>query len=160
MTPGEQIGLCGRTGNWSCAHAHTELTYARPSSWYQWPYGWARFQVEAVYQNPYTWWQAATALVLADGGQPIPPETVKMLEDWQLAGWVMAQLWQWAGIPFNPEAGTTKAWIKFLREGTYLGRPRTEERPYGEGDEAGVWVEHDYGCLFYRTRDGQSSITG
>lgn len=83
-----------------------------------------------------------------------------MLETWQLKGWILSSLYEWAGIPFNPDSGTATAWCDFLRKGTYLGRPRTEERPYGEGDQAGVWIEYEGGCLLYRLSDGQASITG
>jgi len=37
LSPGDPIGLCGRTGGWDCAHAHTELLTGPPASWWQWP---------------------------------------------------------------------------------------------------------------------------
>lgn len=161
LNPGDPIGLCGRSGGWDCAHGHTELLTSAPrDGWYTWPYGWSRAQVEAQYYDPSAWWSAASALVLAEGQQPIPPETVMLLEDWQVKGWILSTLYEWAGIEYNPDSGTAQAWVDFLRKGTYLGRPRTGERAYGSGDQAGVWQEYDYGCLFYRLSDGQSSITG
>ena len=83
-----------------------------------------------------------------------------LLEDWQCRLWLLGPLHESAGIPFNPDSGTAHAWVKFLREGKYLGRPRTEERMYGEGDQIGYWVEYEHGVLCYRVSDGASSITG
>jgi hypothetical protein len=161
LVPGQPIGPCGRSGGWDCAHAHTELLTGPPYyGWYQWPYGWSRAQVEANYWNPSQWWAAASALVLAEGNQPIPPEVVAVLTDWQIKNWIMPDLWQWQGIDYNPEAGTSQGWVNALRAGHYLGRPRTGERPYGEGNEAGVWVEHEHGLLVYRFSDDQASWTG
>jgi hypothetical protein len=162
LAPGAAIGTCGRTGGWDCSHAHTELLTGPPQDGYwQWPYGWSRASVEAAYWSPSSWWDAATALVLAESQQPIPPEVVMLLEDWQVVGWVLSDLYKWAGIELNPESGTAKSWVLALREGTYLGRPRTGERQYGGGtDDEGVWVEYDHGCLWYRLRDGAWSVTG
>lgn len=161
LAPGQPIGLCGRSGGWDCAHAHTELLPGPPpGGWWQWPYGWSRSKVEAGYWNPREWWAAATALVLAEGQQPIPPEVVMVLNDWQIRNWIMPDLWMWAGIPYNPDAGTSQGWVDALRAGHYLGRPRTEERRYGEGEDAGVWVEYEQGLLVYRERDGEASWTG
>ena len=61
---------------------------------------------------------------------------------------------------YNPDAGTSQGWVDALRAGTYLGRPRTGERVYGEGGDIGVWMEFDYGCLFYRLSDGKASWKG
>lgn len=161
VEPGGILGGCGRTGGWDCAHAHTELTKgAPPYGWWQWPYGWSRAQVQAAYWNPKEWWDAATALVLAEGGKPIPPEVVMVLTDWQIRNWILPDLYMWAGIGYNPDAGTAQGWVEALRAGHYLGRPRTDERPYGEGEEAGVWVEYENGMLVYRFRDGEASWTG
>lgn len=161
LAPGDPIGGCGATGGWDCAHAHTEFTKGPPKNGYwQWPYGWSRAQVEAAYWAPSEWWAAASALVLAEGQQPIPPEVVMVLNDWQIKNWIMPDLWAWAGIEYNPEAGTSQGWVNALRAGHYLGRPRTGERPYGEGDDAGVWVEFESGLLVYRLRDDEASWTG
>jgi hypothetical protein len=161
LSPGDPIGLCGRTGGWDCAHAHTELLKRPPQDgWYQWPYGWSRAAVEDAYWNPSQWWAAASALVIAEVDKPIGPEVVMLLEDWQVRSWILADLYAWAGIEYNPESGTAQGWVNALREGTYLGRPRTGERSYGEGDSAGVWVEYDHGVLTYRLSDGEWSVTG
>jgi murein DD-endopeptidase MepM/ murein hydrolase activator NlpD len=159
LSPGEPIGLCGRTGGWDCAHAHTELLTGPPAQGYwQWPYAWSRAQVEAAYWNPSVWWQAATALVLAEGHQPIPPEAVTMLSDWEVLNWIMPDLWRWANVPYNPEALTSKAWLKELREGRYRGRPRTTDRGYGDG--RGDWAEFDYGTVVTRKDSGEWSWQG
>jgi len=159
IAPGEPIGQCGRSGGWDCAHGHTELLYAAPQNgWYQWPYGWNQTAVENTYWNPSTWWSMATAKVLAEGNQPIPPEVVTMLSDWEVLNWVMPDLWRWAGIDYNSEALTSKAWLKELREGRYRGRPRTADRSYGNG--RGFWAEFDYGTVVTRSDSGEWSWQG
>lgn len=160
LSPGDPIGLCGRSGGWDCAHAHTELLRSAPAyGWYQWPYGWSRAQVEAAYWNPSQWWASATALVLAEGNQPIPPEVVAMLSDWEVLHWVMPELWSWAGVAYNAEALTSKAWLKELREGRYRGRPRTTDRDYGD-PHRGAWAEFDGGVVVTRSDSGEWSWNG
>jgi hypothetical protein len=160
VVPGQPIGLCGRTGGWDCAHAHTELAKSAPQDgWWQWPYGWSRAQVEAAYWNPTQWWQAATALVLAEAEQPIPPEVVMAMSDWELTNYVLKQLYDWAGIAFNPDGGMAKTWVAAMRAGHYPGRPRTDDRRYGEGEGDGWWAEFESGLLVYK-RDGTMSWTG
>ena len=159
LNPGEPIGLCGRSGGWDCAHAHTELLKAAPAyGWFQWPYGWSRGQVEAAYWNPTDWWSAATALVLAEGSTPPPDEVVITMTDWQLRNWVLSTLYEWAQLPYNPESGTAKAWVAALRAGHYPGRPRTTDRPFGSPEE-GVWAEFENELIVYR-HDGEMSWTG
>lgn len=100
------------------------------------------------------------ALALVPLELPPEPERIMLMEDWQIRAWVLADLYEWAGVPYNPDSGTAQGWVIALRDGTYLGRPRTEERPYGEGEDRGVWVEFDHGVLCCRLRDGQTSVTG
>jgi murein DD-endopeptidase MepM/ murein hydrolase activator NlpD len=160
LGPGDPIGLCGRTGGWDCAHAHTELLKGPPANgWYQWPKWWSVAQVEAAYWDPTDWWNAATALVLAEGHQPIPPEVVMAMSDWELTNYVLATLYEWAGIPFNPDGGMAKTWVAAMRAGHYPGRPRTDDRRYGEGEGDGWWAEFESGLLVYK-RDGTMSWTG
>lgn len=160
LNPGESIGQAGRSGGWECAHDHTELTKGPPAQgWWQWPYGWSRAQVEAAYWNPSAWWNAATALVHAEGSAPPPPEVVEAMSDWELTNYVLAQLYQWAGVPFNPDGGMAKTWVAALRAGVYAGRPRTDDRRYGEGDGKGWWAEFEHRVLVYN-RDGTMSWTG
>ena len=160
LAPGERFGAAGRTGGWDCAHLHTEFLKGPPASGYwQWPYGWTRAQVEAAYYQPAAWWNAATALVLAEGQQPIPPEVVEAMNDWELTNYVLAQLYEWAAIPFNPEGGMAKCWVAALRAGVYAGRPRTDDRRYGEGDGKGWWAEFDSRVLVYN-QDGTMSWNG
>jgi len=64
---GTLLGRCGKTGNWACAHLHVELARSRPSSWYQWPYGWSLEAVQATYFSP-RWWYEET--VAKAGGAP------------------------------------------------------------------------------------------
>jgi hypothetical protein len=159
LLPGQPIGLCGRTGGWDCAHGHCEwLTGPPQDGYWQWPYGWSRGQVEQAYWNPWSWWSAATALVLAESNQPIPPEVVEVLSDWEITHWLMPDLWQWAGVPYNPEGLTSKAWLQELREGRYRGRPRTADRGYGDG--RGDWAEFDGGVVVTRSDSGEWSWNG
>jgi len=104
--------------------------------------------------------QAQSLVPLDVTPEPPPPERIMLMEDWQIRAWVLSDLYQWAGLPYNPDSGTAQGWVLALRGGTYLGRPRTEERAYGEGDQAGVWVEYDHGVLFFRLSDGSWSVTG
>lgn len=92
--------------------------------------------------------------------EPIPPEVIMLMEDWQIKQWVLADLYAWAQIPYNPDDPTSQGWVNALRAGHYLGRPRTTGRAYGEGDQAGVWAEFDYGVLWARAIDGATSWTG
>ena len=159
LNPGDPIGMCGRSGGWDCAHAHTELLTGPPAQgWWQWPYGWSRPQVEAAYWNPSVWWAAATALVMAEGSAPIPPEVVTAMNDWQLTNYVLAQLYEWAGISFNPDSGIAKTWVAATRAGYYPGRPRTTDREYGTPLD-GWWAEFESGLLIFKT-DGTMSWTG
>jgi hypothetical protein len=159
LVPGEPTGSCGRTGGWDCAHAHTEFTKGAPvTGYWMWPYGWSRAQVEAAYHNPWSWWSAATALVLAENQEPIPPEVVEVLSDFEVLNWVMPDLWQWAKIPYNPNGLTSKAWLAELRAGRYRGRPRTADRPYGDG--RGDWAEFDAGVVVTDAGKGEWSWEG
>jgi hypothetical protein len=92
--------------------------------------------------------------------EPPPVEYIMLMEDWQVRAWVLSDLYQWAGISYNPDAGTAQAWVLALRDGVYLGRPRTEERSYGEGEGAGCWIEFDNGVLMFRFSDGAWSVRG
>lgn len=100
------------------------------------------------------------ALALVPLEIPTEPEKLMLMEEWQLRAWVLSDLYLWAGVPYNQESGTAKGWAAALQAGTYLGRPRTEERPYGQGEDAGVWVEYDHGVLLVRSRDSTWSVTG
>ena len=160
LAPGERYGGCGRSGGWDCAHEHLEWLKGPPSTgFWQWPYGWSQAQVEAEYWDPYVWWNAATALVLAEGNQPIPPEVVMAMNDWELTNYVLSTLYEWAGIGFNPDGGMAKTWVAAVRAGHYPGRPRTDDRQYGLGEGDGWWAEFESGLLIYK-RDGTMSWTG
>ena len=159
VMPGEPVGACGRSGGWDCSHLHTELMNGPPKNgWYTWPYGWSRAQVEAAYQNPQTWWQAATALVLAEGNRPIPPEVVADMSQWELVNYVLVDLYDWAGLKadFNPDSAINKAWADDLHAGRYHGRPRTAERRWGTPDRGGVWQEFDLGIAVWTQEQGAS----
>jgi hypothetical protein len=107
---------------------------------------------------------AVQAMALQPLDRPPPPqpepEKIMLMEDWQIRLWVLNDLYAWAGIPYNPDDPTSQGWVNALRAGHYLGRPRTAGRPYGEGDQAGVWAEFDYGVLWARASDGATSWTG
>jgi hypothetical protein len=159
VSAGQSLGTCGRSGNQPYAHAHTAQWWQPPpgNNWGFWQTGYSREWVAERTLDPEAWFWAS---VTKAGGYVPPPEAVMVLTDWQIANWIMPELWNWAGIPYNPESGTSRGWIAALRDGHYLGRPRTAERPYGEGDDAGVWVEYENGLGVYRLRDDQYSWTG
>jgi hypothetical protein len=98
--------------------------------------------------------------VLAEGSQPPPEEVLITMTDWQLINWVLATLYDWAGLAdqFDPGSGICKTWVAALRAGHYPGRPRTGERHFGDPDE-GVWQECESGLLIYKN-DGEMSWTG
>jgi murein DD-endopeptidase MepM/ murein hydrolase activator NlpD len=155
VVAGQTVGLCGATGGWDWCHLHLELAKQRPASWWVWPYGWSRGQVEAAYFDPSAWyWETVSKA----GQGVVPEEAMKVLNDWELAHWIMPELWGWAGIPYNPEALTSKAWLEELRQGRYRGRPRTADRPYGDG--RGHWAEFEQGCVVTRTDSGEWSWQG
>ena len=81
-----------------------------------------------------------------------------MLSDWEILHWVMPELWGWNTIPYNPEALTSKAWLQELRQGRYRGRPRTADRPYGNG--RGYWAEFEGGCVVTQSDSGEWSWNG
>jgi hypothetical protein len=157
---GQTVALCGASGGWDWCHLHLELAKQRPASYYQWPYGWSRAQVEAAYFDPSAWYWATVARAGELSGAQFPPQGVEMLEDWQVLHWVMPEVWRAAGFAYNPEALTSKAWLEELRAGRYRGRPLTDDKRYGEGDQAGHWCEFTHGLCTTRTDDGEWSWHG
>ena len=155
---GQTVARCGASGGWDWCHLHLELAKQRPASWWVWPYAWSRAQVEEAYFDPSAWYWATVAR--AGEGAPPPEEVQDVLNDWELAHWIMPELWGWAGIAYNPEALTSKAWLEELRQGRYRGRPRTADRPYGTGDQAGHWAEFEEGLVTTRTDSGEWSWNG
>lgn len=129
LAPGEPIGLCGRSGGWDCAHAHTELLRGPPQDgFYQWPYGWSRSQVEAAYWNPSDWWNAATALVLAkEGGVSILSDAQQIVV--QAAVW--GPYWDAAQADFAIPASWRAEWVA----GRWPGPPLGPEQPVPEDGE-------------------------
>jgi murein DD-endopeptidase MepM/ murein hydrolase activator NlpD len=165
VAAGQVLGTCGRSGNQLYSHVHLALWHAvPPGGWAFWQRGWSRERVAAATLDPQQWfWASVTkagALANAGGGQPPPQEALEMLSDWEMLYWVMPELWGWQTIPYNPEALTSKAWLQELRQGRYRGRPRTGDRPYGEGDEAGHWAEFEEGLCTTRTASGEWSWQG
>jgi hypothetical protein len=155
---GTPLGTCGGSGNQLYAHCHAAWWRDLPpgADWSFWQTGYSKEWVAERTLEPEAWfWQS-----VAKAGGPPAPEAVQMLADWQVKGWLLAQLYEDAQIAFNPDSGTAQAWCDRYREGHYPGRPRSAERPYGEGDQAGVWVEFEQGALLYRLADGQASWTG
>jgi hypothetical protein len=165
VTAGEQLGTCGKSGRQPYAHVHAALWHdIPPGGWGFWQTGYSKEWVRDHTLDPQAWFWASAAKA---GDQtteptPIPPEALKMLEDWQISNWILAPLFEWAGLAdaFNPDSATSKAWIAELRAGRYRGRPRTGERPYGEGHDIGLWMEWEAGVLLYRVGDGATSWTG
>ena len=81
-----------------------------------------------------------------------------ILSDWELTNYILAQLYEWAKVPFNPEGGIPKTWVAALRHGVYAGRPRTDDRPYGD-PISGWWAEFEGRVLVYGA-DGRMSWNG
>lgn len=50
---GDNLARCGKSGWQAWAHDHVEVTRTKPQNFNQWPRGWSRAQVEAVYCNPH-----------------------------------------------------------------------------------------------------------
>jgi hypothetical protein len=159
VVAGQLLGACGKSGNQGYAHCHAAFWWdTPPGGWNFWQTGYSRDWVAQQTLDPQAWfWRSAEK---AGGAGPPTPEVLEMLDDWQVLHWIMPEVWDAAGVPYDPNAGTSKAWLARLREGHYAGRPRTGERPYGEGDQAGVWVEFDQGVVCYRLTDGRASWTG
>lgn len=109
---GDVLGFCGATGGWDCAHAHCELLRYQPSSWWLWPYGWSRVQVEALYFDP-GWWYAET--VARAGGQEEDVRTTTTPEERAAAQPYFEQL----GVPFNTETAIgQRACLAYYRDET------------------------------------------
>lgn len=163
LAPGESIGLCGRTGGWDCAHAHTELCKGAPSNGpWQWPYGWSRAQVEAEYWNPHFWWDAATVLVQAEqaGGPVPPPEVIEMILSGAQTASVQAAMFgdYWASTA--PEFAIPTAWRDRWHEGHWPGRPVSAEQPIpadpAEDKPKGVFQLFEHGCCVWLENVGAS----
>ena len=161
---GTPIGVCGKSGNQGYAHVHAAFWRETPpgNNWNFWQAGYSREWVASKTLDPQAWFwgSVAKAQAMEGGGGEFAPEVVAMLEDWQVLNWVMPDLWRWAEVPYNPEALSSKAWLQELRQGRYRGRPRTADRPYGEGDQSGHWVEFEDGVLVTRTGSGEWSWNG
>jgi hypothetical protein len=158
---GQPLGTCGASGFQQYAHVHAAWwRTVPPGGWDFWQTGYSREWVAEHTHDPADWFWASVAKAGEMSGGGIPPEAVAMLNDWQVLNWIAPDLWGWAGVPYNPEALTSKAWLQELREGRYRGRPRTDERAYGEGDEAGTWAEFDAGLVVTRASSGEWSWQG
>jgi hypothetical protein len=159
VAAGVPLGTCGRSGNQGYAHCHAAWWYdVPPGGWNFWQTGYAKDWVAERTLDPGDWFWASVAKADALSGGGIAPEVVAMLSDWELLNWVMPDLWAWAGLAYDPEALTSKAWLQELRAGRYRGRPRTAARPYGDG--RGDWVEHDAGVVVTRSDTGEWSWQG
>jgi murein DD-endopeptidase MepM/ murein hydrolase activator NlpD len=146
---GDVIGECGKSGNQPWAHLHFEIRREDPSKfgYDYWPYGQPRSFVEQHYIKPNTWWQE---LLTYDGGK-----AVSLLEDWQIKGWILADLYQQQSVPFNPDAAISNEWVNQLKNGNYLGRPIQGEHSI----ENGSWQEFERGVVVYQENQG-TSING
>src|SRR4030095_11788969 len=109
---GEALGTCGRTGNWSCAHLHLELCKLAPATWWQWPYGWSKAQVQGLYYDPVDWYRRTVALAGEQAG--IPEEaTVAIVNGAQQAAVqavVWGQVWDPAAADFAIPASWREEW--------------------------------------------------
>ena len=156
VAAGTQLGLCGKSGWQPYAHVHAALWWeVPPGGWDFWQLGYSKEWVAEHTLDLEAWiWESVTkAGEMTEGG-----DMASAMSDWQLTNYVLAQLYEWAGIPFNPEGGIPKTWVAALREGVYCGRPRTDDRPYGEPLE-GWWSEFESRVLIYKA-DGTMSWNG
>ena len=89
---------------------------------------------------------------------PPPPEETETMTDWELIHFILSDYYLWAGLQheFNGDSAINKSWVDELRAGRYHGRPRTGERPWGSGDDTGVWQEFDLGTAIWSPARGAS----
>ena len=161
VVAGQVLATCGKSGNQGYAHVHTSLWPAPPPGGRSfWQTGYSREWVAEKTLDPQDWYWATVARAGELSGAQSPPQGVEMLEDWQVLHWVMPEVWRAAGFAYNPEALTSKAWLEELRAGRYRGRPLTDDKRYGEGDQAGHWCEFANGLVTTRTDGGEWSWNG
>ena len=157
---GDVVAEVGKSGNQLWAHCHFEVKREDPAiaGYDYWPYGRSADYVRQHYVRPADWWRELLAWwAQHTAGQP---EAVEMLSDDQILHWIMPPLWDLAGIPYNPDALTSKAWLGEFRAGRYRGRPRTVDMPYGTDDDAGHWCEYESGLVTTRSAGGEWSWQG
>jgi N-acetylmuramoyl-L-alanine amidase len=118
---GRVFGLCGKTLGWDCEHLHFEVTHKRPASWDQWPRGWTRAQVEAVYVDPFAYLAATSA------ARPVQEEPMPILNDAQLIS-IQAGAWGEHWQQTDPDFAIPKAWRAEVQAGRHPGRPTTGEQ--------------------------------
>lgn len=130
---GELIGYAGASGNWDCAHLHTEFLPAPPpDGWWTWPYGWTVAQVEEAYYRPSAWWNAASAKVQGATEEAI----VAILSGAQSAA-LQAAVW---GRYWNAAAADhaiESSWREEWRRGVWRGAPITDEQLIPQDDAEG-----------------------
>ena len=125
VAPGQLLGWCGRSGNWDCAHLHTEFLKAPPPDGYwTWPYGWSRAQVEAVYYRPLDWWNAASARV-----QGAPEEAVVAILNGAQQAAVQAAVWAEHWNPDAADFAIPTSWREEWKAGRWPGAPLGPEQP-------------------------------
>jgi hypothetical protein len=133
VAPGELLGVCGRSGGWSCAHLHSEwLPGAPPEGWWQWPYGWSREAVQAFYYSPADWWRAASAKV-----QGASPEAVMAILSGAQAAAVQAVVWAGYWEPAEADFAIPTSWRAEWQAGRWRGAPLSSEQPVPEDTVAG-----------------------
>lgn len=71
MSPTDQIGICGRTGNWPYCHTHFELMRHAPPTPNFWPKGYTKQQVTQHYFDPLEYLAAYNTPATA---QPAPTD--------------------------------------------------------------------------------------
>ena len=149
VAAGEVIAACGKSGNWSCAHAHTEwLPGAPPDGFWQWPYGWSKSRVQAAYYSPASWWQAASARA-----QGASPEVASMILSGAQSAAVQAVVWGQFWNPDMADAGIPASWRAEWHAGRWRGEPISGEEPIpedpAEGKPAGNWQRFAYGAAVW-----------
>jgi murein DD-endopeptidase MepM/ murein hydrolase activator NlpD len=155
LARGALVGTCGKTGNWQWAHTHWEVTYAKPSSWMQWPTGWSKDRVLAAYMDPFAY-LAATWPAPSETGEGNPEMEEPVLSDAELAHKAQAQEW---GEFYPGDAAIDFAiparWRAELRQGRQLGKPLgpEEDIPDVPGARSQAF---QFGRIYYR--DGRTTL--
>ena len=157
---GQTVGLCGASGGWDWCHLHLELARERPASYYQWPYGWSRAAGGGGLPRP-------QRLVLGDGGEGGRAErgAVPPAGSGDARGLAGAQLGDARGVagggrPLQPGGAHQQGVARGAAGGTLPGPPLTDDRRYGEGEQAGHWAEFAHGLVATRTEGGEWSWNG
>ena len=151
----EVLALCGKSGGpWGStwwAHLHAEVTYRRPASWSQWPYGWSKDAMLAAYMDPFAYLCATWPDTAGGGGTVDEP----VLSDGELEHEYRPLVWGALYDAAAADFAIPARWKAEVRLGNDLGKPLGPETPLRSG---GVVQFFSRGPIFYK--DGKTSLCG